>query len=225
VPAASPLTMYELYPGGFVMRYDLGFVQPGYYYIWYFADTPGRHRSVFVASSGYSNTVIIDVYMIEPSPRPIPPSPQEKCEQKSYCHWVNGQCQCTMPPDPERDRCLEKPYCSWVDGHCLCTMPDPEKEKCELDPLCDWVDGHCYCRGAIDPEQEKCEQSPNCNWANEQCLCTGFKPSDDPEKRKCEQNPECSWADGQCLCRGLNPIGDSENPKATEELGATMNEN
>ncbi len=31
VPTASPLTMYEIYPGGYVIGYNLGFVNPGYY--------------------------------------------------------------------------------------------------------------------------------------------------------------------------------------------------
>ena len=62
VPQASPVTMYEIYPSGYVMGYSLGLVQSGYYYIWYYADSPGRHRSLFATNSGYSNAVIIDVY-------------------------------------------------------------------------------------------------------------------------------------------------------------------
>jgi hypothetical protein len=30
--------MYEIYPGGYVLGNNLGLVQPGYYYIWYYAD-------------------------------------------------------------------------------------------------------------------------------------------------------------------------------------------
>ena len=41
VPQASPVTMYEIYPSGYVLGYNLGLVQPGYYYIWYYADAPG----------------------------------------------------------------------------------------------------------------------------------------------------------------------------------------
>jgi len=167
VPTPTPLTMYEIYPGGFVMGYDLGFVQPGYYYVWYYADTLGRHKNLFATSTGYSNVVIIDVYSTQPYPKPVKPDPKKECESKSYCHWVNGQC--------------------------LCTMPDPEKQQCESNPLCDYVDGHCYCRG-VNPEPmpgpvpnpnpepynpapnpvAQCEQNPGCHWANGQCLCTGL---------------------------------------------------
>jgi hypothetical protein len=84
VPAPSPLTMYEIYPGGYVRSYDLGFTQPGYYYIWYYADSPGRHRSVLATNSGFSNMVVIDVYSPLP-PRPTPPSPKEQCESNPTC--------------------------------------------------------------------------------------------------------------------------------------------
>ncbi|MCJ7443291.1 MAG: hypothetical protein MUO26_01955 [Methanotrichaceae archaeon] len=182
VPKPSPLTMYEIYPNGYVMSYKLGSVKSGYYYIWFYADTPGRHRNVFATKNGYSNTVIIDVYSPLP-PRPTPPSPKEQCEQNPICSWANGHC-----------------YCRGFD-------PDnPEKEKCEQNPQCDWVNEQCYCRGIPpDPEKEKCEQNPTCNWANGRCLCTGFIPDDNPEKQRCEQNPTCSWANGQCLCTGFNP--------------------
>ena len=38
VPITSPIFMYDIYPSGFVLRYNLGIVQPGYYYLWYNAD-------------------------------------------------------------------------------------------------------------------------------------------------------------------------------------------
>ncbi|MDM7913460.1 MAG: hypothetical protein QUS09_10215 [Methanotrichaceae archaeon] len=154
VPTSSPLTLYEIYPGGYVRSYDLGFAQPGYYYIWYYADSPGRHRSILATSTGFSNMVVIDVYSPQP-PRPTPPSPKEQCESNPLCSWANGQCLCR----------------GW--------NPDnPEKEKCEENPTCDWFNGHCYCRGLIpdDSEKEKCEQNPSCHWVDGRCLCTGFGP-------------------------------------------------
>lgn len=190
VPSPTPVTLYEIYPGGYAMSYRMGFVQPGYYTIWYYADSPGRHINAFSTNSGFSNMVIIDVYSPQP-PKPAPPSPKEQCEQNPLCSWANGQCLCR----------------GW--------NPDnPEKESCEQNPTCDWYNGHCYCRGLIpeDPEKEKCEQNPTCSWANGQCLCTGFNPDDNPEKEQCEQNPECSWANGQCLCRGLNPPEPAPEP-------------
>jgi hypothetical protein len=217
VPMPSSLTLYELYPSGFVRGYNLGYVQPGYYVIWYYADSPGRHRTVFASSSGYSNTVVIDVFA--PSPRPSPPSPKEQCEQKPYCHWVGGQCLCTMPPtppNPEREKCLQKPYCSWVNDQCLCTMPNPEKEQCEENPSCDWVNDHCYCRGIppIDHEKQSCEQNPQCSYVNGQCLCRGLispeptpGPSPDSGEAACSQNPSCHYADGKCYCLGVGGLG------------------
>ena len=89
VPIASPISMYDIYPSGFVMRYNLGVVQPGYYYLWYYADTPGRHVDVFGTSSGYSNKVIVDVYTMytfsvtKPMPpKPVPPDPQERMREE-----------------------------------------------------------------------------------------------------------------------------------------------
>lgn len=213
VPNPSSLTMYEIYPRGFVISYDLGFVQPGYYYVWYYADTRGRHMNVFGTSTGYSNAVIIDVYAIQPAPKPIPPDPKKECEKNPYCKWVNGQCICT---DPKKE-CEKNPYCHWVNGQCLCTMPDPEKEKCESNPLCDYVDGHCYCRG-INPEPEPQPEPmpgpvPNPNPGP-------FNPAPNPVAQ-CEQNPSCHWVNGQCLCTGLNPIGSSQESGSTDDLSTT----
>ena len=91
VPQASPVTMYEIYPGGYVLGNNLGLVQPGYYYIWYYADAPGRHSSIFSTNSGYSNAVIIDVYSasnyIKPNPPTPKPSPKEECEKNPLCDW------------------------------------------------------------------------------------------------------------------------------------------
>lgn len=220
VPAPSPITLYELYPGDYVMGYDLGFVQPGYYYIWYYADTPGRHRTVLATSSGYSNTVIIDIYSPAP-PTPTPPSPEQQCESNSLCSWANGQCLCRgFNPD------------------------NPEKDKCEENPTCDWFNGNCYCRGfnPTNPEKEKCEQNPECSWANGQCLCTGFKPEPtptpmptpapmpapspeptpepNPAQVTCERNPTCQWADGRCLCTGFG--GTSGESKKADNLGESI---
>jgi hypothetical protein len=224
VPQASPVIMYEIYPSGFVLGYNLGLVQPGYYYIWYYADAPGRHSSIFSTNNGFSNAVIIDVYLAGNyiKPNPPTPSPKEQCENKPYCHWVNNQCLCTMPPISE-------------------------KEKCEQNPVCDWVNDHCYCRGLENPEKEKCEQNPQCDWVNDNCLCRGLNPepmpgpvpnpNPDPEPEPfnpapnpvadCESNPECQWANGRCNCMGLggsidnsNDGGSIDNSNNGRELGA-----
>jgi hypothetical protein len=185
VPTPSSPTLYELYPSGFVRGYNLGYVNPGYYVVWYYADSPGRHLTLFASSSGYSNTVIIDVF--SPSPRPTPPSPRDKCEQNPNCDWVNGHCYCRgIPPI------------------------DPEKASCEQNPECSYVNGHCYCRGIspIDPEKASCEQNPECSYVNGQCLCRGLNPPEPmpgptPEEEACLQNPSCHYAGGNCYCMGV----------------------
>ena len=96
--------MYESYPGGYILGYNMGVVQPGYYYIWYYADTLGRHSSIISTNAGYSNAVVVDVYpkVHYSKTNPPEPSPKEECESKPYCHWVNGQCLCTCLPSRKR---------------------------------------------------------------------------------------------------------------------------
>ncbi|HWQ20745.1 MAG TPA: hypothetical protein VN455_13260 [Methanotrichaceae archaeon] len=166
VPYASYLSMYEVYPGGSARRYNLGFVQPGYYLIWYYADAPGRHFSQFALGNKYSNTVVIDVYY-QQSPQPIGPTPKEQCEQNPQCSWANGHCYCRgLNPDPGPmpgpvpnpvAECEANPSCHYVDGQCLCTGVNPEPEpgpvpnpaaECEKNPACHYVDGQCLCTGA-----------------------------------------------------------------------------
>lgn len=181
VPITTPIFMYDIYPSGFVMRYNMGVVQPGYYYLWYYADTPGRHFEVFGISSGYSNKVVIDVYPISVPmpvpPKPVPPDPRKECEKKPTCHWSDSyqQCYCTgfKPENPEKQSCEQKSYCSWVDGQCLCTMPNPEPipgpapnpvAECEKNAGCFWADGQCQCSPGPVPNPnpiEPIEPVPN----------------------------------------------------------------
>ncbi|MFB3766537.1 MAG: hypothetical protein ACE14P_15000 [Methanotrichaceae archaeon] len=193
VPTGSTLTMYEIYPSGYVIGYNLGFVNPGYYYIWYYADTVGRHRNILATSTGFSNSVIIDVYGIwpYPHPNPIQPDPKKECEKNPNCYYVNGNCQCVMP--------------------------DPEKMECESNPLCDYVDGHCYCRG-VNPQPEPMPGPvPN---PNPEPNPGPFNPAPNPVAQ-CEQDPNCHWANGRCLCTGFNPSGGSDISDDIDGLGAT----
>jgi hypothetical protein len=127
--------MYDIYPSGFVMRYNLGVVQPGYYYLWYYADTPGRHVDLFGTGSGYSNKVIVDVYTISATkpvpPKPVPPDPKKECEKNPLCVWENGKCDCFKPaPNPVAE-CEKNPGCFWADGQCQCPpgpVPNPNPE-------------------------------------------------------------------------------------------------
>ncbi|MBC7079391.1 MAG: hypothetical protein H5T42_02805 [Methanothrix sp.] len=124
VPEASPVSIYEIYPEGFVWRYDLGYVDPGFYRIWYYADTLGRHECLLYSGNMFSNRVVVDViyHWIPPEPSPGP-SPKEICESNPQCNWVNGKCYCRglIPEDPEKQRCEQNPMCQWVNGQCLCT--------------------------------------------------------------------------------------------------------
>jgi hypothetical protein len=163
VPIVSPIFMYDIYPSGFVMRYNLGVVQPGYYYLWYYADTPGRHLEVFGTSSSYSNKAIVDVYTISVPPKPVPPDPQKECEKRGFpCIWQDGACICTPAPNPVAE-CEKDANCHWVDGQCLCTTPKPE-------PI----------PGPVPNPVAECEKNPNCHWANGQCLCTMPNPEPIP---------------------------------------------
>ena len=202
VPQASPVTMYEIYPGGYVLGYSLGLVQPGYYYIWYYADSPGRHSSLFATNSGYSNAVIIDVY--SPTiPKPTP-DPKRECEARSSdtqtCEWRDGWCQCYFKPAPNpvaecEARSSDTQTCEWRDGRCQCYFkpaPNPVAE-CEANPLCDWVNGQCLCRG-LDP-QPMPGPVPNPN-------PEPFNPAPNPVA-ECESNPGCHWTNGGCNCMGL----------------------
>ena len=182
VPTASPISMLEIYPSGYAMKHDLGPVSPGYYYIWYYADAPGRHRNLFVTNSGYSNAVIIDVYSsaIRPVPKPTP-DPRKECEARSSdaqtCEWRDGSCQCYMKP-----------------------APNPVAE-CESNPLCDYVDGQCYCRG-LDPEPMP-GPVPNPNPEPEP-----FNPAPNPTA-DCPDG--CYYANGRCNCMGLGGGSDYSN--------------
>ena len=208
VPQASPVTMYEIYPSGYVLGYSLGLVQSGYYYIWYYADTPGRHRSLFATNSGYSNAVIIDVYS-STIPKPTP-DPKRECEARSSdtqtCEWRDGRCQCYMKPAPNpvadcEARSSDTQTCEWRDGSCQCyikPVPNPVAE-CENNPLCDYVDGQCLCRG-LDPEPMP---GPGPNPEPEP-----FNPAPNPVA-ECQQSG-CQWTNGGCNCNSNNEGGNED---------------
>jgi hypothetical protein len=86
--------MYEFYPNGYITEFSLGYFQPGYYTIWYYADTIGEHVTQFVLDGSFSNAVIIKVDNSMPQPQPVSPTEKELCEENPTCDWVNGQCLC-----------------------------------------------------------------------------------------------------------------------------------
>jgi hypothetical protein len=232
VPDISPVFMYEVYPGGFVRKYDFGVISPGYYFIWYYADMAGRHSNIFSTTSGWSNWMFVDVYYVGPKPwPPVPPTPtpKQRCEANPNCYWVNGRCECVMDP---KILCEREPGCYWRDNKCVC----PQKD-CEANPQCDWVNNHCYCRGLIDDEQSRCEANPQCDWVNNHCYCRGLNPPtpepepgpmpgpiDDPQRAQCESNPNCVWSNGQCNCMGLigGPVGGQTEDDASGALGGSL---
>lgn len=61
VPYTGTMKLYEFYPDGTVKLYSYGFATPGYYYIWFYADTPGRHITLFTIYDKPSNYITIDV--------------------------------------------------------------------------------------------------------------------------------------------------------------------
>lgn len=61
IPYSGSLKMYEIYPDTSVRFYNYGWSSPGYKYLWFFADTPGRHISFITLTDRPSNCVTIDV--------------------------------------------------------------------------------------------------------------------------------------------------------------------
>ncbi len=61
VPYTGTMKLYEFYPDGSVKLYSYGFATPGYKYIWFYADTPGRHLTLFTIFDKPSNYITIDV--------------------------------------------------------------------------------------------------------------------------------------------------------------------
>ncbi len=62
VPYTGTMKLYEFYPDGTIKLYSYGFATPGYKYIWFYADTPGRHITLFTVFDKPSNYIMIDVY-------------------------------------------------------------------------------------------------------------------------------------------------------------------
>jgi hypothetical protein len=62
VPYTGTMKLYEFYPDGSIKLYSYGFATPGYKYIWFYADTPGRHITLFTIFDKPSNYIIIDVF-------------------------------------------------------------------------------------------------------------------------------------------------------------------
>ena len=61
VPYTGTMKLYEFYPDGSIKLYSYGFATPGYKYIWFYADTPGRHVTLFTIYDKPSNYITIDV--------------------------------------------------------------------------------------------------------------------------------------------------------------------
>jgi hypothetical protein len=62
IPYTGTLKIYELYPDGSVKPYNYGWSSPGWKYIWFYADTPGRHITLFTITDRPSNYITVDVY-------------------------------------------------------------------------------------------------------------------------------------------------------------------
>jgi hypothetical protein len=61
VPQTGSLGLYEVYPDRTVKYYDYGYSTPGYHYIWFNGDTPGRHALFITVDRIPSNSVAFDV--------------------------------------------------------------------------------------------------------------------------------------------------------------------
>jgi hypothetical protein len=56
------LRMYETNPDQTVIYYDFGIASPGYHYIWFNGDTPGRQSQLITVNDMPSNALVFDVY-------------------------------------------------------------------------------------------------------------------------------------------------------------------
>jgi hypothetical protein len=62
IPYTGDLKLYELYPDGSTEFYSYGWTGPGYKYIWFYADTPGRHITIVTITDRPSNYITVDVF-------------------------------------------------------------------------------------------------------------------------------------------------------------------
>lgn len=62
IPDNGKLRVYETYPDKSVRYYDYGYTTPGYHYIWFNGDTPGKHSQFITVDDMPSNAVEIDVF-------------------------------------------------------------------------------------------------------------------------------------------------------------------
>jgi hypothetical protein len=61
IPKSGKLRMYETYPNQTVYYYDYGYATPGYHYIWFNGDTPGKHTQFITVDHIPSNVLFFDV--------------------------------------------------------------------------------------------------------------------------------------------------------------------
>ncbi|HWQ18149.1 MAG TPA: hypothetical protein VN455_00095 [Methanotrichaceae archaeon] len=61
VPTEGQITAYEIYPSGMTQATSFEYASPGYQYIWFYADVPGRHVTIFTVDGVPSNAVMVDV--------------------------------------------------------------------------------------------------------------------------------------------------------------------
>jgi hypothetical protein len=61
IPHTGTLGAYEIYPDRTTKYYTYGYATPGYHYIWFHGDAPGRHMSIITVDNMPSNAVAIDV--------------------------------------------------------------------------------------------------------------------------------------------------------------------
>ncbi|MFZ2472625.1 MAG: hypothetical protein WAW52_11885 [Methanothrix sp.] len=61
IPQTASLGVYEVYPDRNTKYYDYGYATPGYHYIWFNGDMPGRHTLFITVDKIPSNAVAFDV--------------------------------------------------------------------------------------------------------------------------------------------------------------------
>lgn len=77
IPVTGILKVIEIYPDGTTQVYNFGPASQGYRYIWFNADVPGRHITLFTVGEMASNAVTIDVGYMQDGYLPVPVYPPD----------------------------------------------------------------------------------------------------------------------------------------------------
>ena len=223
VPQASPVTMYEIYPSGYVLGYNLGLVQPGYYYIWYYADAPDGTAAYSPPTADTampsSSMSILEAIISNPIRQPLNPAPRRNARK---IHSAIG----SMASASARGLDL------WIRK-----SRNARKIHSVIGLTANATAGALKTRKRRNASRAKIAPgsmagaTASCRGRNRSLCPDPFlipNPEPDPEPfnpapnpvAECESNPGCQWADGRCNCMGLGGGIDNSNNDGEGDLAA-----